>query len=113
MTESTPQPKRRTGLIIWMIVSQLLMVGSLFFWFFGALFSIMAFDSGVTTEAWTFVILVWAYPIIPLTLVVAAWIAFWKRKNILAAILSGLSFTPPLLLLAAMWLQTQIWKLTR
>jgi hypothetical protein len=113
MTESPPQPKRRTGLLIWMIVSQLLMVGSLVFWFFGALFSIMAFDSGNTPEAWRFVILVWSYPIIPLILVIAAWIAFWKRKNILAAILSGLSFTPPLLLVAVMWIQTQIWKLTR
>ena len=113
MTESPPQPKRRTGLLIWMIVSQLLMVGSLFFWFFGALFSIMAFDEGNTPEAWRFVILVWSYPCIPLILVIVAWIAFWKRKNVLAAILSGLSFMPPLLLLAAMWIQTQIWNLTR
>ena len=58
MTESTPEPKRRTGLLIWMIVSQLLMVGSLFFWLFGALFSVMAFDSGNTPEAWRFVITV-------------------------------------------------------
>ena len=113
MTESPPQPKRRTGLLIWMIVSQLLMVGSLFFWLLGAAFSVMAFDSGNTPEAWRFVILVWSYPIIPLILVIAAWIAFAKRKNILAAILSGLSFTPPLLLIAAMWIQTQIWHLTR
>jgi len=113
MTESTPQPQRRTGLLIWMIVSQLLMVGSLVFWLLGAAFSIMAFDEGNSPEAWRFVILVWSYPIIPLILVIAAWIAFAKRKNILAAILSGLSFTPPFLLIAAMWIQTQIWKLTR
>jgi len=113
MTESTPQPERRTGLLIWMIVSQLLMVGSLFFWLLGAAFSIMAFDEGNSPKAWRFVILVWSYPIIPLILVVAAWIAFAKRKNILAAVLSGLSFTPPFLLIVFMWIQTQIWKLTR
>ena len=113
MTESTPGPKRRIGLLIWMIVSQILMVGSLFFWLLGAAFSVMAFDSGNSPEAWKFVILVWSYHLIPLFLVIAAWIAFAKRKNILAAVLSGLSFTPPLLLIAVMWVQTQIWKFTR
>lgn len=103
MTETT-QPKR-TGLVIWMIVSQLLMLGSLVFWLVMAGLSVMAFDSGVTTEAWTFVLLVWAYPIIPLILVIAAWIAFAKRKNVLAAVLSGLTFAPIALLLLAMWIQ--------
>ena len=107
MTETT-QPKR-TGLVIWMIVSQLLMLGSLVFWLLMAGLSVMAFDSGVTTEAWTFVFLVWAYPIVPLILVIAAWIAFAKRKNTLAAILSGLSFAPITLLLLAMWIQNLIW----
>jgi hypothetical protein len=104
----TIQPKR-TGLVIWMIVSQLLMLGSLVFWLLMAGLSVMAFDSGVTAEAWTFVLLVWAYPIIPLILVIAAWIAFAKRKNVLAAVLSGLTFAPIALLLLAMWIQNLIW----
>ena len=108
MTETVPQPKR-TGLVIWMIVSQLLMLGSLVVWLIMAAFSVMAFDAGVTTEAWTFVILVWSYPILPLILVIAAWIAFAKRKNTLAAILSGLTFVPVALLLLAMWIQNLIW----
>lgn len=108
MTETIPQPKR-TGLVIWMIVSQLLMLGSLVVWLIMAAFSVMAFDAGVTTEAWTFVILVWSYPILPLILVIAAWIAFAKRKNTLAAILSGLTFVPVALLLLAMWIQNLIW----
>ena len=110
MTETTPKPKR-TGLLIWMIISQLLMLGSLVFWLLMAGLSVMAFDSGVTTEAWTFVLLVWAYPIIPLILVIAAWIAFAKRKNTLAAILSGLSFAPIALLLLAMWIQNMVWMM--
>ncbi len=96
MTETTTPPKR-IGLVIWMIVSQLLMVGSLLIWLVAAGFAVMAFDAGVTKEAWTFVLVIWAYPIIPLVLVIAAWIAFAKRKNMLAAALSGLSFAPPAL----------------
>lgn len=110
MTETTAPPKR-TGLVIWMILSQLLMLGSLVFWLLMAGLSVMAFDSGVTTEAWTFVLLVWAYPIIPLSLVIAAWIAFAKRRNTLAAILSGLSFAPIALLILAMWIQNLIWMM--
>lgn len=108
MTETTPRPKR-IGLVIWMIVSQILAVLSLVPWLVMAGLSVMAFDSGVTAEAWTFVLLVWAYPILPLILVIAAWIAFAKRKNVLAAILSGLTFAPIALLLLAMWIQNLIW----
>jgi hypothetical protein len=103
MTETTAPPKRRIGLAIWMILSQLLMLGSLLIWLLMAGLSVMAFDSGSTPEAWTFVLLVWAYPIIPLILVIAAWIAFAKRKNTLAAVLSGLSFAPPVLFYIFLW----------
>jgi hypothetical protein len=97
MTELAEQPKRRTGLLIWMIVSQLLALASLVIWAVMAGLSVMAFDSGVSTEAWTVVILVWSYPIIPILLAIAGWIAYAKRRNGLAAVLSGLSFAPPLL----------------
>ena len=103
MAESIPESKRRTGLIIWMIVSQLLMGCSLVFWLVVAGMSGMVFDPGVTAEAWAFVIAVWLYPIIPLILVITAWIAFAKQKNLLAAVLSGLSFVPPFLFLAVIW----------
>ncbi|MFZ5819170.1 MAG: hypothetical protein ACOYYJ_04640 [Chloroflexota bacterium] len=112
MTGTSHQPKRRLGLVLWMIVSQLLMLGSLVIWALMAGLSVMAFDSGVTKDAWTFVLLVWAYPIIPLILAIAAWIAFAKRKNTLAAVLSGLTFAPVALLLLAMWAQNMIWNLT-
>lgn len=105
------QPKRRIGLLIWMIVSQLLMVGTLFFWLVMAGLSVMAFDSGVSAEAWAFVIAVWAYPIFPLLMVIGAWIAFARRKNALAAVLSGLSFAPPALLIVAMVVQSFLWSM--
>jgi hypothetical protein len=43
------------------------------------------------------VIAVWSYPILPIGLAIGAWIAYAKNKNTLSAILSGLSFGPPLL----------------
>jgi hypothetical protein len=58
MTETTPQPKR-TGLLVWMILSQVLSVLSLLIWLVMAGLSVMAFDQGSTPEAWTFVIAVW------------------------------------------------------
>lgn len=112
MSEITPQPKR-TGLLIWLIVSQLLAVASLFFWLLMAGLSVMAFDSGVTQEAWNVVIAVWLYPVFPLVMIIGAWIAYAKRKNRLAAILSGLSFIPPALLFLAMWIQTTLWTITQ
>jgi len=97
MTEQIVEQPKRTGLVIWMIVSQLLMLASLLIWLLMAGLSVMAFDSGVSAEAWTFVIIVWSYPLIPIGLVIGSWIAFARRRNKLAAILSGLSFAPPIL----------------
>lgn len=108
MIETAPPPKR-TGLLIWMILSQLLALGSLVIWLLMAGLSVMAFDQGSSPEAWTIVIAVWSYPIIPLILVIAAWIAFARRKNAVAAVLSGLSFAPPLLCIAFIWASNAIW----
>jgi len=106
--QTTIVPQKRTGLTIWMIVSQLLTVGSLLIWLLVAGLSVMAFDSGESREAWTLVIAVWSYPIIPLILAVTAWIAFTRRKNVLAGVLSGLSFTPPFLLYIFIWVASLI-----
>jgi hypothetical protein len=108
MTESPTPPPKRTGLLIWMILSQLLALGSLVIWLLVAGLSVMAFDSGVTAEAWTIVIAVWSYPIIPLILIIIAWIAYAKRKNVLAGVLSGLSFAPPFLLYIFLWVASLI-----
>ena len=55
MTELAAPPKRRTGLLIWLIVSQLLAVGSLLIWALIAGLSVMAFDEGSSPEAWAIV----------------------------------------------------------
>lgn len=103
MTETLTSHPKRTDLLIWMILSQLLALGSLVIWLLVAGLSVMAFDQGSSPEAWAIVIAVWSYPIIPLILVIAAWIAYAKKRNILAGVLSGLSFTPPFLLYLFIW----------
>ena len=93
------KPASRKPIIIWLIASQLLALASLVFWLVIAGLSVMAFDSGVTTEAWTFVIAVWSYPIWPLAFAIAAWIAYARRNDRLAAILTTLTFLPVLVLI--------------
>ena len=104
MTKPATSPKRRTALLIWLIISQLLAVGTLVLWLVVAGLSVMAFDSGVTTEAWTFVIVVWSYPIFPIAMAIAAWIAFAFRKNRLAAWLTAMTFIIPILFWAFIWI---------
>ena len=93
------KPAARRPVLIWMILSQVLALASLVFWLFAAGISVMAFDSGVTAEAWTFVIAVWSYPIWPIAFTVAAWIAYARKKDRLAGILTTLTFLPVLVLL--------------
>lgn len=109
---NTEEKPKRTGLLVWMIVSQVLTLLSLLIWLLVAGLSVMAFDSGVTTAAWTIVIAVWSYPIIPILLVIGAWIAYARHKNRLAAILSGLSFAPPFLLYIGIFVLNTFWFAT-
>lgn len=92
-------PATRKPILIWLIISQLLALGSLLFWLTMAGLSVMAFDSGSTPEAWTFVIAVWSYPIWPITFAIAAWIAYVRKKDRLAGILTTLTFLPVLVLI--------------
>lgn len=97
--ETTHPPRSRTPILIWLIVSQILAVLSLIFWLLVAGLSVMAFDAGVTPEAWTFVIAVWSYPVWPLGFAIAAWIAYARKKDRLAGVLTTLTFVPVLLLI--------------
>ncbi len=93
------KPASRRPILIWLIISQLLALASLVFWLFVAGISVMAFDSGVTPEAWTFVIAVWSYPIWPIIFTIAAWIAYARKKDRLAGVLTTLTFLPVLVLI--------------
>lgn len=97
--EMKPASQSRKPILIWLIVSQLIALASLVFWLLIAGLSVMAFDSGVTAEAWAFVITVWLYPIWPIVFAIAAWIAYARKKDRLAGILSTVTFLPVLVLL--------------
>jgi hypothetical protein len=100
--DTEPKPSSRKPILIWLIVSQLLAAASLFFWLVMAGLSVMAFDSGASAEAWTFVIAVWSYPIWPIGFAIAAWIAYARKKDRLAGVLTTLTFIPVLLLILVM-----------
>ena len=89
----------RKPILIWLIASQVLALLSLIFWLVVAGLSVMAFDSGVSAEAWTFVIAVWSYPIWPFGFAIAAWIAYARKKNRLAGVLTAFTFLPVLVLI--------------
>jgi hypothetical protein len=106
MTEVTAHPKRRTGLLIWLIVSQLLAVASLWLWLVMVGVSSMAvFADGATVADWAVVLSVCAYPLLPLIMAFGAWIAFVLHKNRLAAVLTGLTIVPPAVLVVVILLQ--------
>ncbi|HSL28603.1 MAG TPA: hypothetical protein VK900_05335 [Anaerolineales bacterium] len=93
------KPASRKPILIWLIVSQLLALTSLVFWLLVAGLSVMAFDSGVTADAWTFVIAVWSYPVWPVGFAIAAWIAYARNRDKLAGVLTTLTFLPVLALI--------------
>lgn len=100
--EPKPVSRSRKPTLIWLIVSQILALISLFFWLVIAGLSVMAFDSGVTAGAWAFVIAVWSYPIWPLGFAIAAWIAYSRKRDRLAGVLTTLTFLPVLVLLTVL-----------
>ena len=89
----------RRPILIWLIASQLLALMSLLFWLFAAGISVMAFDSGATQQAWTFVIIVWSYPIWPIVFTITAWIAYARKRDRLAGVLTTFTFLPVLVLI--------------
>lgn len=94
-----PNPlSSRKPILIWLIISQVLALASLFFWLVMAGLSVMAFDSGESPEAWAFVIAVWSYPIWPIVFAITAWIAYARKKDKLAGILTTVTFLPVLVL---------------
>lgn len=101
----------RKPILIWLIVSQVLALASLIFWLLIAGLSVMAFDSGVTPEAWAFVIVVWSYPIWPVAFAIASWIAYARKKNRLAGILTVFTFLPVLVLIIFLFLSSFLFSL--
>ncbi|HEY7215472.1 MAG TPA: hypothetical protein VIC28_12630 [Thermoanaerobaculia bacterium] len=74
-----PPPRRSRGVRIYLIVATALFGLSLLPAAMAALMSPMAFDAGESREAWTFVLLVWAYPVLVILGLLAAWILYAAR----------------------------------
>lgn len=110
--ETELKPSVRRPVLIWLIVSQALAALSLVFWLLMAGLSVMAFDAGVTAEAWTFVIVVWSYPLWPVAFAIASWIAYARRRDRLAGVLTTFTFLPVLLLFLFMLISNFLFFLT-
>jgi hypothetical protein len=104
--EAKPVLRSRKPVLIWLVASQLLALASLVFWLLIAGLSVMAFDAGVTAEAWVFVIAVWSYPVWPVVFAIAAWIAYARKKDKLAGVLSTFTFLPVLVLFLFLFLSS-------
>ena len=98
-TELETNLPSRKPILPWLIISHVLALASLVVWLLMAGLSVMAFDSGVTQEAWNFVIAVWLYPIWPIVFAVASWVAYRRKKDKLACVLTTFTFLPILVLL--------------
>ena len=105
-------PPKRRPVLIWLIISQIIALLSLLFWLLVAGLSVMAFDEGSTPQAWTFVIAVWSYPIWPILFTIAARVAYARKKDRLAGILTTFTFLPVLILLAVILIGNLMFFLT-
>ncbi len=90
MTEEIVQPKR-TGLLIWLIVSQLITLIMFIPWLWSLTLStfFQVFASHLPVYILTLIC-----PALPIAMVIGAWVAYKRRKNMLAAVLSGLAILP-------------------
>ncbi len=91
---ATSPGRRSSGLLVWLVLTQLAGLLSLIPWSMMAGMSLMAFDSGDQAAAMKAVAWVWSYPILPLASAVAAWIFYANRRYRIALLVTSL----PLLL---------------
>jgi hypothetical protein len=83
-----------------MVVSQLITIALTLIWLALSILPYLFWDAPNASGTLQFSILgcMWLSPIIPIGLSIAAWIAYARRKNWLAAVLSAITSVPPLLL---------------
>ncbi len=89
----------RTGLLVWLVASQTIALGSLLPWLAVAGLALLALDApAAATGPWPAVLVgsVLAWPLVPVACTVGAWLLYARRRSLAAAIVSGL----PLLALA-------------
>lgn len=72
--------------LIWLILSQLIYLGSLIPWSVSSMMAIMAFDSGVNFYNTLFVGTLWSYPVWVILFSVLAWVAYARQNATMAVI---------------------------
>lgn len=98
-----PPRRRSRGTLAWLAATQLLAAASLLPWLGVAGPSVAGFAAPREPGAlapWVFLGVVWSYPLLPVGCAAAAWIAYARRRNRRAALLSAASLVPALPLLA-------------
>lgn len=80
------KPASRMPVLLWLIASQVLALVSLIVWLVVAGFSAASFA-------------IQAYPIWPVAFAVAAWVAYARNKDLLAALLTAVALLPMLAML--------------
>ncbi|HZE13034.1 MAG TPA: hypothetical protein VE086_04685 [Chthoniobacterales bacterium] len=74
---NAPVDARRRKLALWVLIpATVLFLCSVIPAALMIMFSPMAFDAGATRALWTFVIILWAYPVVVLLTIIAMWISF-------------------------------------
>jgi len=91
------ESESRRGLMMWLISSQIVAAGTLCYWLGASGLIFMVFDQGYSQQGMIIAVAVWLYPIFPITMAICAWIAYKHHKDVLSAILSGLTFVPLIL----------------
>src|SRR5689334_19952468 len=85
------KPDRRKKIALWVLIpATVLFVASLLPAGMMILFSPMAFDAGPKPGIWAFVIILFAYPVVVLLTLAAAWTSFAKRAYRLAMWLNAI-----------------------
>jgi hypothetical protein len=100
-TETNPnslQTASRRRVILWLVISQLLALASLVPWFLVATISLMAFDSGVSTQAIVLVSVIYSYPLVVLVFAIIAWLSYRAKNDRRALIVTSLFLIGPVLL---------------
>jgi|GEM_PF-2054255 len=82
--------RRRWLTVVWLLLSQVIGLLPLLLWLVAAPFSLMAFDSGVSTDATLFVAAIWCYPVLPIGAVLGAWTLFAFKKDKAALFVTSL-----------------------
>ncbi len=94
-----PKPASRMPILVWLFASQLLAIATLFFWLFAAGIFTIPSGSSMAQAAPSVAFAVWAYPVWPIAFTIAAWVAYARKNDKLAAVLTTLTFLPVLVLI--------------